>query len=161
MITSSRRQFLRYALLGSAAASLLAACAPAAPAAPTAAPAAPTTPPAAKPTTAPAAAATTAPAAPTAAPAAKPTTAPAAAATTAPAAAAKPGVTDAHIAIQVKPTGFYTLKFIAQQISFLFLDKLLTVADDWSLQPRLASSWDIAPDAVSYTHLTLPTILRV
>ncbi len=138
---STRRQFLRYAVLGSAA-SLLAACAPAAPAAPTAAPPAPTTPPAAKPTT-PAAAPTAAPAAPTAAPAAQPTTAPAA--------ATKPSVTDAHIAIQVKPTGFYTLKFIAQQISFLFLDKLLTVADDWSLQPRLAERWETAPDGKSVT----------
>jgi ABC-type transport system substrate-binding protein len=132
--------------MGSAA-SLLAACAPGAPAAPTSPPAAapkPTTPPAA-PTTAPAAA-------PTTAPAAKPTTAPAPAAapTTAPA-AAKPGVTDAHIAIQVKPTGFYTLKFIAQQISFLFLDKLLTVADDWTLQPRLAEGWELGPDGKSVT----------
>src|SRR5919112_1771795 len=99
---TSRRQFIRYALLGSAAASLLAACGPGAPA-------------------------------------------------TAPAAAAKPAVTDAHIAIQVKPTGFYTLKFIAQQISFLFLDKLLTVADDWTLQPRLAERWETAPDGKSVT----------
>jgi len=142
---STRRQFLHYAVLGSAA-SLLAACAPATPAAPTAAPAA-------KPTTAPPAAAPTAvPAAPTAAAAApKPTAAPAAAPTTAPAAATKTGATDAHIAIQVKPTGFYTLKFIAQQISFLFLDKLLTVADDWTLQPRLAERWETAPDGKSVT----------
>jgi ABC-type transport system substrate-binding protein len=60
-------------------------------------------------------------------------------------------VTDAHIAIQVKPTGFYTLKFIAQQISFLFLDKLLTVADDWSLQPRLAERWETGSDGKSVT----------
>ena len=147
---SSRRQFLHLTLLASAA-SLLAACSQAAPAAPTQAPAAP-----AKPTTAPAAAPTTAPAAaPTAAAAApKPTAAPAAAPTSAPAAApaaVKPGVTDAHIAIQVKPTGFYTLKFIAQQISFLFLDKLLTVADDWSLQPRLAEKWETGADGKSVT----------
>jgi ABC-type transport system substrate-binding protein len=141
---TSRRQFLRYALLGSAAASLLAACGPAAPAVPTPAP---TTAPA-KPTSAPAAAPTTAPAAPTAAP--KPTAAPAQP-TTAPAAATKPAVTDAHIAIQVKPTGFYTLKFIAQQISFLFLDKLLTVADDWTLQPRLAERWETGADGKSLT----------
>jgi peptide/nickel transport system substrate-binding protein len=147
---TTRRLFLRYAVLGSAAASLLAACAPTAPAAPTAAPAAaPTTPPAAKPTTAPAPP-TAAPAAPTAA-AAAPTVAAAAKPTTAPAAAAKPAVTDAHIAIQVKPTGFYTLKFIAQQISFLFLDKLLTVADDWTLQPRLAERWETGPDGKSVT----------
>jgi ABC-type transport system substrate-binding protein len=140
--SSTRRQFLHYAILGSAA-SLLAACGTTAPPAPTAAPPAATTAPAAKPTTAPAAA-------PTAVPAVKPTTAPAAAPTTAPA-AAKPGVADAHIAIQVKPTGFYTLKFIAQQISFLFLDKLLTVADDWTLQPRLAERWETGPDGSSVT----------
>jgi peptide/nickel transport system substrate-binding protein len=99
-------------------------------------------PPAAKPTTAPAAA-------PTAAP--KPTAGPAVAPTTAPAAATKPAVADAHIAIQVKPTGFYTLKFIAQQISFLFLDKLLTVADDWTLQPRLAERWETGSDGKSVT----------
>jgi ABC-type transport system substrate-binding protein len=99
-------------------------------------------PPAAKPTTAPAAA-------PTAAP--KPTAGPAAAPTTAPAAPTKPAVADAHIAIQVKPTGFYTLKFIAQQISFLFLDKLLTVADDWTLQPRLAERWETGSDGKSVT----------
>src|SRR6266853_1784046 len=99
---STRRQFLGYTVLGSAA-SLLAACAPATPASP-----------------------------PTAA-------------------ATKTGVTDAHIAIQVKPTGFYTLKFIAQQISFLFLDKLLTVADDWTLQPRLAERWETGPDGKSVT----------
>jgi ABC-type transport system substrate-binding protein len=137
---ASRRHFLRYAVLGSAAASLLAACAPTAPAAPTAAPPVPTSPP--KPTAAPAAAPTTAAAAPTAAAAAAPTTA---------AAVAKAAVTDAHIAIQVKPTGFYTLKFISQQISFLFLDKLLTVADDWTLQPRLAERWETAPDGKSVT----------
>ena len=79
-----------------------------------------------------------------------PTAAAAAAPTTAPA-VAKAAVTDAHIAIQVKPTGFYTLKFIAQQISFLFLDKLLTVADDWTLQPRLAERWETAPDGKSVT----------
>src|SRR5438067_8439968 len=138
--SSSRREFLRYALLGSAA-SLLAACAPATPAAPTAAPPTAAPKPAAAPTTAPA---------PTAAAAAKPTTAPATAPTTAPA-ATQPGVTDAHIAIQVKPTGFYTLKFIAQQISFLFLDKLLTVADDWTLQPRLAERWETGADGKSVT----------
>jgi peptide/nickel transport system substrate-binding protein len=130
--------------MGSAA-SLLAACATTAPSAPTAA--APTAAPkpttAAAPTSAPAptqAAAATQPAA-----AAKPTAAP----TTAAAAAGGAAPTDAHIAIQVKPTGFYTLQFIAQQISTLFLDKLLTVADDWTLQPRLAESWDAAPDAKS------------
>jgi peptide/nickel transport system substrate-binding protein len=146
---ATRRLFLRYAVLGSAAASLLAACAPAAPAAPTAAPPAPTSPLAApKPTT---------PPAPTTAPAAPPTVAPTAAAaaaakpTTAPAVAAKASTADAHIAIQVKPTGFYTLKFIAQQISFLFLDKLLTVADDWTLQPRLAERWETGPDGKSVT----------
>jgi ABC-type transport system substrate-binding protein len=141
MRASSRRQFLQYAVLGSAA-TLLAACGPAAPS-----PAAPTSvPAAAKPTTAPAAAPTTAPAA------AKPTSAAAAAAAPTPApAAAKPGTTDAHIAIQVKPTGFYTLKFISQQISFLFLDKLLTVADDWSLQPRLAERWETGADGKSVT----------
>ena len=64
---------------------------------------------------------------------------------------AKAAVTDAHIAIQVKPTGFYTLKFISQQISFLFLDKLLTVADDWTLQPRLAERWEMAPDGKGVT----------
>jgi peptide/nickel transport system substrate-binding protein len=140
--SSTRRQFLHYAILGSAA-SLLAACGTTAPPAPTSAPPAATAAPAAKPTTA-------AAPAPTAAPAVQPTTAPAAAATAAPA-AAKPGVADAHIAIQVKPTGFYTLKFIAQQISFLFLDKLLTVADDWSLQPRLAERWETGSDGKSVT----------
>jgi peptide/nickel transport system substrate-binding protein len=140
---------LRVLALGSAG-TLLAACTPATPpaAAPTTAPkpaAAPTTPPAAAPTTAPKPAATTAPAA-------APTTAPAAAPTTAP--ATKTGQTTATIAIQVKPTGFYTLQFVAQQISALFFDKLLTVADDWTLQPRLAEKWDIAPDARSVTfHL--------
>src|SRR5437016_4015495 len=143
---STRRQFLRYTVLGSAA-SLLAACAPATPPAPTAAPAPkPTTPPAAAPTAAPAA-----PTAAAAAPAAKPTTAPAVAAAPTMAPAAKTGVSDAHIAIQVKPTGFYTLKFIAQQISFLFLDKLLTVADDWTLQPRLAERWETGADGKSVT----------
>ena len=134
-----RRQFLRHAVLGSAA-TLLAACGPAvAPPPPTVAATPP--PAAAKPTTAPAPAQTTAPA-PTAAAAAQPTTAPA---------AATSGPTEAHIAIQVKPTGFYTLQFIAQQISTLFLDKLLTVADDWTLQPRLAEGWEVAPDAKSVT----------
>jgi peptide/nickel transport system substrate-binding protein len=131
-------------MLGSAA-TLLAACAPAAPAAPTQAPAPP--PAAPKPTTAPAP--TTAPtsvATPTLAPAVAPTVAP----TTAPVAASSP-TSEAHIAIQVKPTGFYTLQFIAQQISTLFLDKLLTVADDWTLQPRLAERWEVAPDAKSVT----------
>ncbi len=148
--TTTRRLFLRYAVLGSAAASLLAACAPPAPAAPTAAPAAPTS---APPAPTAAAIPTTAPAAAAAAPTAAPTAAAAAAAkpTTAPAATAKPSLTDAHIAIQVKPTGFYTLKFIAQQISFLFLDKLLTVADDWTLQPRLAERWETAPDGKAVT----------
>src|SRR5207248_1035848 len=113
----------------------------AAPAAPTAAPPTAARKPVAAPTTAPA---------PTAAAAAKPTTAPATAPTTAPA-ATQPGVTDAHIAIQVKPTGFYTLKFIAQQISFLFLDKLLTVADDWTRQPRLAERWETGADGKSVT----------
>jgi peptide/nickel transport system substrate-binding protein len=129
--------------MGSAA-SLLAACATTAPTAPTAA--APTAAP--KPTTA--AAPTTAPAPTQAAAATQPAAAakPAAAPTTS-AAASGAAPTDAHIAIQVKPTGFYTLQFIAQQISTLFLDKLLTVADDWSLQPRLAESWDVAPDAKS------------
>jgi peptide/nickel transport system substrate-binding protein len=126
--------------MGSAA-TLLAACAPSAPAAPTAAPAAkPTSPPAAAPTTAPTVAAK-----PTSAPAAAPTTA------AAPTAATATSGGDAHIAIQVKPTGFYTLKFIAQQISFLFLDKLLTVADDWTLQPRLAERWETAQDGKSVT----------
>jgi ABC-type transport system substrate-binding protein len=131
-------------MLGSAA-TLLAACAPAAPAAPTSPPAPPTAAP--KPTSAPAPAQATAPA-PTAA--AKPTAAPTVAPTSAPAAASSP-TSEAHIAIQVKPTGFYTLQFIAQQISTLFLDKLLTVADDWSLQPRLAERWEVAPDAKSVT----------
>ncbi len=154
-MTVQRRQFLRFAVLGTAA-SLLAACGTAAPAAapttaPTTPPAAPTA--AAKPTTAPAAAATSAPAAAsTSAPAAA-----AAAPTTAPATTGS-SATDAHIAIQVKPTGFYTLQFIAQQISTLFLDKLLTVADDWSLQPRLASSWDVAPDAKSVTFHLRPNL---
>jgi peptide/nickel transport system substrate-binding protein len=133
--------------MGSAA-SLLAACATAAPSAPTSVP---TAAPAAKPTVAPAPTpAPTTAAAPTQPAAAQPTAAP----TTAAAATTSSATTDAHIAIQVKPTGFYTLQFIAQQISFLFLDKLLTVADDWSLQPRLAESWDLAPDAKSVTfHL--------
>jgi ABC-type transport system substrate-binding protein len=131
-------------MLGSAA-TLLAACAPAAPAAPTSPPAPPTAAP--KPTSAPAPAQATAPA-PTAA--AKPTAAPTVAPTSAPAAASSP-TSEAHIAIQVKPTGFYTLQFIAQQISTLFLDKLLTVADDWSLQPRLAERWEVAADAKSVT----------
>jgi peptide/nickel transport system substrate-binding protein len=114
-VQRSRRQFLRYAVLGSAA-SLLAL-------------------------------------APTFA-----ATATAAAPTTAQAGNTASSATDAHIAIQVKPTGFYTLQFIAQQISTLFLDKLLTVADDWSLQPRLASSWDIAPDAKSVTFHLRPNM---
>jgi ABC-type transport system substrate-binding protein len=131
-------------MLGSAA-TLLAACAPAAPAAPTQPPAPPTAAP--KPTTA--AAPTTAPT-PVAAPTLAPTAAPTVAPTTAPVAASSP-TSEAHIAIQVKPTGFYTLQFIAQQISTLFLDKLLTVADDWTLQPRLAERWEVAPDARSVT----------
>ena len=153
-VQRSRRQFLRYAALGSVA-SLLAACGTAAPAPPTPAPTQPAAAPtaAAKPTTPPAA--TTAPAP---APTVAPTAAAAAAPTTVPAAATGSSTTDAHIAIQVKPTGFYTLQFIAQQISTLFLDKLLTVADDWSLQPRLASSWDIAPDAKSVTFHLRPNM---
>ena len=134
--------------MGSAA-SLLAACATAAPPAPPAPTSAPTAAP--QPTPAPTAA-------PAAQPTAAPTPAPAAAqptvAATAAPAASTSSATDAHIAIQVKPTGFYTLQFIAQQISTLFFDKLLTVADDWSLQPRLAESWELAPDAKSVTfHL--------
>ncbi len=85
-MTTSRREFLRYAF-SSGALLLAAACGPSTAPAPTTAPAAaPTSPPAAKPTTAPAAA-------PTSAPAAKPTTATAAAGATPaaqPTAAAKP-----------------------------------------------------------------------
>lgn len=152
-MTVQRRQFLRFAVLGSAA-SLLAACGTAAPVAapttaPTAPPAAPTA--AANPTTAPAAAPTTAPTPASTTAAVAPTTAPASTSSAS-------STTDAHIAIQVKPTGFYTLQFIAQQISTLFLDKLLTVADDWTLQPRLASSWDVAPDAKSVTFHLRPDL---
>jgi ABC-type transport system substrate-binding protein len=143
---NTRRQFLQYVVLGSAA-SLVAACTTAPPAAPTSAPTSAPAPAPAAPTTAPAAAAkpTSAPAPAAAAPTAAP------AATAAPVAAPTTGGGDAHIAIQVKPTDFYTLKFISQQISFLFLDKLLTVADDWTLQPRLAERWETGPDGKSVT----------
>lgn len=132
---------LRVLVLGSAG-TLLAACAPTAPAAPTAA---------VKP------ASTTAPAAPTAAPAQPAaTTAPVAAAAPTTAPAVNTGANTASLGIQVKPTGFYTLQFVAQQISTLFFDKLLTVGDDWTLQPRLAERWDVAPDAKSVTFYLRP-----
>lgn len=137
---ASRRRFLRLAALGSAG-TLLAACQPAAPAAPTAAPT-----PAAKPTVPPKPAA----AAPTTAP--KPA-APTAAAPTAPA-AAKPGATSATVAWQTKPTGFFTLQYIAQALSTTFWDKLLTVSDNYGLQPRLAERWETGADGKSVTfHL--------
>jgi peptide/nickel transport system substrate-binding protein len=138
MTVTSRRTFLRLALTGSSI-SLMAACGQAA--------------------STPAAAPTTAASAPTqAAPPAAPTQVAAATAAPTPAAAAaavaKPGEKVVSIAIQVKPTGFYTLQFIAQQISALFFDKLLTVSDDWGLQPRLAEKWEMGPDAKSVTfHL--------
>src|SRR5712692_11506174 len=132
---------MHHAVLGSAGA-LLAACT----SAPSAPPAAPTTPPAPIATSAPVPKPTAPAPAPTAASAVKPTTAPA----TSGAAA----TTTATVAWQTKPTGFYTLPFIAQALSTPFLDKLLTVPDDYGLQARLAEKWDVAPDAKSVTfHL--------
>jgi peptide/nickel transport system substrate-binding protein len=72
--------------------------------------------------------------------------------TTAPSAPAQVGrATSANVAWQVKPTGFFTGRFVAQALSTPVLDKLLTVSDDWGLQPRLAERWQIAPDAKSVT----------
>src|SRR5712692_3511621 len=132
---------MHHAVLGSAGA-LLAACT----SAPSAPPAAPTTPPAPI--------ATSAPVPKPTAPAPAPTAAAAATPTMAPATSGAGATTTATVAWQTKPTGFYTLQFIAQALSTPFLDKLLTVPDDYGLQASLAEKWDVAPDAKSVTcHL--------
>ncbi|HKH68637.1 MAG TPA: ABC transporter substrate-binding protein [Reyranella sp.] len=140
---------LRLFALGASAA-LLAACGPAtAPVAPTAAPAPaqPTSPPAPVPTVAPTSAPT--PAAQSAPPApvvAKPTSQPASA-------QPRPGGTLRIGVISEPPNmdGFIQLSIIRDQL-WLFFDKLIDIDQNGVPQPKLATSWEMAPD---FTRLKL------
>ena len=148
-LSVSRRAVLRLFALGASAA-LLAACGPAtAPVAPTAAPAPaqPTSPPAPVPTVAPTSAPT--PAAQSAPPApvvAKPTSQPASA-------QPRPGGTLRIGVISEPPNmdGFIQLSIIRDQL-WLFFDKLIDIDQNGVPQPKLATSWEMAPD---FTRLKL------
>jgi peptide/nickel transport system substrate-binding protein len=140
MSSMLRREFLRWA--GVAVSSLgLAACQSAPPAAPT------TAPPAAKPTTPPPAP-TTAPAS-TAVPAAKPTLAP----TTAPAAAASGGTLvyglgfDVDDTLDPQVTNFDS----TIRITLNVCEPLVWEPDPGKFVPGLADSWEVSPDAKTYT----------
>jgi ABC-type transport system substrate-binding protein len=131
---STRRQFLHYAVLGSAA-TLLAACGQASPAAPTAAPAAPPK--------------------PTAAPAAAPTTAP----TSAPAATSAPVAATGGAA----PTGtlrYANADFnnesmdpivIATQWGWALYDSLVTYDQRGNVVGDIAENYNLSPDGLTWT----------
>jgi peptide/nickel transport system substrate-binding protein len=157
----TRRRFVQAVGL-SAAASLLAACAPIAPASPTppssgqAAPAKPAEP-------KPAVGATTAPASTGAAPAQPATAAPATAATTAPAApAAKPAAATAASG-QAKPGGtlriatagplesLFPFRFVESTMLPSLYDSLIRYDDQLKPQGRLAEKWQFSQDKTSIT----------